>query len=71
MLLGGLKDDGFLEREIMAYKIVAFTKDWKFKGYVDPSLRDDVAWICIADAISYILINKPKDEYWLIMVFKE
>ena len=50
------------------YNIVAFTKDWKFKGYVDPSIRDNVLWIRIEDAMQFRKDNKPKDEFWLIKV---
>ena len=51
-----------------AYRVVAFTKDWNFKGYIDPSLRDNVSWIRLEDAVLFIEQNKPKDEYWLIMI---
>jgi hypothetical protein len=50
----------------MAYRVVAFDKDWKFKGYIDPSIRDDVVWIRAEDAFNYIRTNKPEDEHWLV-----
>jgi len=52
----------------LGYKIVAFDSKWKWKGYVDPSIRDDVFYIRIEDAISFIHNCKPKDEHWLIEV---
>jgi len=51
------------------FRIVAFTKKWKFKGYVDPSIRDSVSYIQVEDAISFIrTAHKPKGERWLIEV---
>ena len=52
----------------LSFRIAAFIDKWKFKGYVDPSLRDSVSWRYIDDAIRFIKDNKPKDEVWLIEV---
>jgi len=54
----------------MLYRIIAFDKNWKYKGMVDPSIRDNVDWIRIEDAISFIENNKPESEYWLIKLIK-
>jgi hypothetical protein len=50
------------------YNIVAFTSDWKYKGIVDPSLRNNVKWIAVSSALDFIRFNKPKDEHWLIEI---
>jgi len=56
----------------LAYDIVAFDKDWLFKGHIDPSGRSEsLLWIHFKSALAFIKANKPKDEHWLIEVIGE
>jgi hypothetical protein len=48
------------------FDIQAFTETWEYKGKVDPSLRDNVVWGKIDDALAFIKHNKPNGEHWLI-----
>lgn len=53
----------------LGFDIIAFTKDWKWKGRVEPA--KNVGWIRAESAFDFIKNNKPEGEYWLVKIVEQ
>jgi len=54
----------------MSFRVVAFTREWKFKGYVNPTLQNDysVWFIHVEEVVQFIKDKRPEGEVWLIEI---